>query len=500
MDLVWVGIISNVSENFFEGAFESPYEISNVFSEFLLLFLPTWAYWVRIQQWLNLYFMDDFVQRGFIIWLLVLALVWGNNTSFFLAPDSPEPWTIDSYIIGVASMKALELTYTIWIPWMRRQFLVELLGWVPALALWILAGVLNNLDYRYNFIVAAVAYDYVWSLALSSPVGDFLVGKNFRKAQDHKHLTSRYGNFFIIALGEGVFLLIRSSPLGAGLSLATAIGVQAIVVYFFISATYFRGDNSKRYVHAQNRSWYIQNLWTLVHVPLLCALVLLSSGVLYIVDYANNDPTGTSESENSSESSSKSVVRNILQARKAGASAEGSIQIDHETFRAATTTVYVSLAVIYASMLVLTLLNRNQDKGNELVIGDRYLRLVPRLIAVGLFATMWLYNFTVPASVLAWAVLIVVVVFIWETVAGMERWPRLFEPPNSYPLLPAERPIVSESDVELQEKAPPGDSMTEGTREPVESVEMPRESIGRRESEAGAGLAKRQSQSVGRAM
>lgn len=58
IDLIWVGIISNLSEVFSSDAFNSKNpDASKAFLYFVVVFLPTWRIWNGIREILNNYYM-----------------------------------------------------------------------------------------------------------------------------------------------------------------------------------------------------------------------------------------------------------------------------------------------------------------------------------------------------------------------------------------------------------------------------------------------------------
>ena len=133
---------------------------------------------------------------------------------------------------------------------------------VPSIVLWVLTTVVNAPDKKIWLLVAAIVYDSCQNILIMSPITDKLAsGDNIRKTVDVRHTTSRYENFFIIALGEGLFLLIRGSPLGQGISEQLGRGIIGLLIYFYLAFTYFHGDMSKTYVHALYRRWWIKYLW-----------------------------------------------------------------------------------------------------------------------------------------------------------------------------------------------------------------------------------------------
>ena len=89
IDLIWVGIISNLSEVFSEWYFSTdPGHLGEAFAVFLLAFLPAFRIWNVLREFMNDYYMDDIIQRIFIFWVLLLSVFFGNNVAY-LNEDGP---------------------------------------------------------------------------------------------------------------------------------------------------------------------------------------------------------------------------------------------------------------------------------------------------------------------------------------------------------------------------------------------------------------------------
>lgn len=252
------------------------------------------------------------------------------------------------------------------------------------------------------------------------------------KRVNYKHQIKRIENFFIITVGEGVFLLVRGSPLGNGLRNQLGKGVITLMIYYIIHWTYFYGDQTKTRVHPAYRRWYIRVLWYFSHIPLFMATVLLSSAMLYLVDYTiegetNGQPEGALQERADGRtcitiSESSPATRLLRRATSEPACT------DHQTLRVAIATACIALSVVFFQLLVLALLVKPLDGPRTLLVDSRYVRLMPRMLSVIALATMWLYDFQDPTSVVGFMVLICWIVFVWEWHAGMERGGGLIEP------------------------------------------------------------------------
>ncbi|KAF1985367.1 hypothetical protein K402DRAFT_394710 [Aulographum hederae CBS 113979] len=431
VDLIWVGIISNISEHYYSKVFAEGASVSSSTSEFIVLFLPAWRMWSSLQQYLNSYYMDDLLQRVVIIWYLLLGLTWGNNAPYFLDNAARSNFSIVTYIIAIDTLLLAELAYSIWIPWLRRRFLIGLLLGIGSTAMWVILSITDNENLKTSLLVAVIVFDYATSLVLASPLGALLLGKGPQKAEDTEHTVKRYESFFIIALGEGVFILIRGSPLGSGLTNAFWRGVLALIIYYNLNWLYFNGDQTKTFIHAMSRRWYIKAAWHLFHIPLFGALVILSSGILYVVGYAPEQEAPESSTGTESGSQGENSDRALFSRAE---KSEPEVSYTPSTLHIAETTICVCLSIILLTQLVISLLNRSFDAKKTLVVNNRYFRLLPRAGAIIALALMWLTEFENPTVLMGWLDLILGLVSFWEWYAGMERGARILEPKEEWSL------------------------------------------------------------------
>lgn len=262
IDLLWVGIISNIAEHYFEQAFSGDYSAGLAYVNFSLLFLPAWSMWALLQLFLNTYYMDDVLQRGIIVWFLILGLVWGNNAPYFLQTEGNTGYLIVTYLVALATIRFTEIIYSIWLPFLRRSTLAKLIASVPMTGLWLAATVTQGWV-QYGLVCGAVVYGNAWGLVELTPMGQRIFGDGLRTQRDWKHTIKRWENFFVIALGEGVILLIRTSPLGAGYTVQLSRGIMALMIYFFLHLLYFNSDQAKTFVHPLYRRWWMKASWFL---------------------------------------------------------------------------------------------------------------------------------------------------------------------------------------------------------------------------------------------
>jgi hypothetical protein len=166
---------------------------------------------------------------------------------------------IGLFLIAKLTFVIVETVYTIFIPKLRKQaFLnaasslsIDVLYIGAIFVPWPQSGVLY---------MAAIILELVRRVILNSPIGDRLLGHHFKKINDTEVLVERPEAFFMVILGEGVFLLISKNPLGKGLTSQAGFSVLILMIYCVLFYDYFTRDQTQHYVHALKRSWWSASL------------------------------------------------------------------------------------------------------------------------------------------------------------------------------------------------------------------------------------------------
>lgn len=220
--------------------------------------------WMNLSNFMNKYHTNDTVERLFIIWQLALAMIYGNNAPD-LVDDTAESQTnipIIVYLISRFSYTVLEGAYSVYLPFHRRGALLRFLTALPTVGIWI--GALYTV-YPVNagLLITAIFMEFLIYSLVETPLFEKFLREERSKVFDADHWVERIQDFFIIILGEGVLNLIKGSPLGRGITPEAGTGVVAMIIYFFLSALYFNGDQSRKYVHAVMRTFYRKALWVL---------------------------------------------------------------------------------------------------------------------------------------------------------------------------------------------------------------------------------------------
>lgn len=207
------------------------------------------------------YYMDDSMQRIFIFWILTLSVYFGNQIAYFAEDyEGVKQSLIITYIVIRGSFVAIEVFYSVWIPWIRKLIFVGFLIMIPASGLWI-GAIFTEGSHAAGPALAAIMWEYLVPLLLQTPIGERLHSHEYRKEVDPLHLRGRMGNFLIITVGEGVLMLVRGGPSGQGFNAVTSLAVWALLIYFLLAYLYFYRDGSIRYVPAVRRQGWRLFFW-----------------------------------------------------------------------------------------------------------------------------------------------------------------------------------------------------------------------------------------------
>ncbi|TVY87012.1 hypothetical protein LAWI1_G008108 [Lachnellula willkommii] len=233
-------VVANLSATFSGQAFtDSGVGIGPAILEFMLLFVPIWRTWDHLRAFCINFFVDDILQRNFIVWILVLSVLYGINA----------PFAFDAQGEGA-----------FFTPFLRRQTLFKFCAMLFSSALWI-AAIFVHYPAKIGLLIAANAIEHPVDIFLASPIADSWLTPGWKRSTHIDHYVERHEGFFIIILGEGVFRLIEGSPSGWGLNERTGTVILALIMYYLLHWLYFNGDHTKQFVHALRRTWWKPVLW-----------------------------------------------------------------------------------------------------------------------------------------------------------------------------------------------------------------------------------------------
>jgi low temperature requirement protein LtrA len=267
IDLIWVGIIANLSASFGEQAFgeNTGLTIGEATGEFGLLFIPIWRMWDYLREYIGNFYKDDLIDRNFLIWIILLSVLYGVNAPFAFSPTGEAnslKLLIAIYLIARASFLGAYMIQSIFMPFLRRQFAFQLFSALLTGGLWV-AAIYVPYPGKFALLILANGLEQPLAAYFASPLGDKLVTGGWKRSIDVDRYVERHQGFFTIILGEGVFRLIEDSPSGIGINAHTGTVLAAVLLYYILHWLYFNGDQTKEFVHAVRRTWWKPFLWQL---------------------------------------------------------------------------------------------------------------------------------------------------------------------------------------------------------------------------------------------
>ena len=149
----------------------------------------------------------------------------------------------------------MELLYIIFILYLRREIALNFIFGIPITGLWI--GALK-LDWPSNaaLILPALVLEGLAQTLMTLPIGDQLLRGSPRRTVDPEFYIERLQGFFVIILGEGLYVLVVGGNWGLGFGTRLGMGIQALLIYYALFWLFFLGDAGKTYIHALFRNQY----------------------------------------------------------------------------------------------------------------------------------------------------------------------------------------------------------------------------------------------------
>lgn len=109
----------------------------------------------------------------------------------------------------------------------------------------------------------------------------------YSTALDVDHMAERAALFYIIVLGEFLYLAINGSPAAIGLNIRTLKAVETLAIAFCLNWLYTNGDGSLEGTHPLERAVWSTVTWILTQMPLAASLLI--SGHICAVFVAADD-------------------------------------------------------------------------------------------------------------------------------------------------------------------------------------------------------------------
>ena len=104
------------------------------------------------------YATNDLVERAFVVWALILAIIWGNNATLLFNSDSQSNLAIGIYLVWRGSVLLCEACYAFFIHQIRNRIIIQTLVIIPVLPLWVVAG-FYGIEVKAGLAFAAVVVE-----------------------------------------------------------------------------------------------------------------------------------------------------------------------------------------------------------------------------------------------------------------------------------------------------------------------------------------------------
>ncbi|KAJ3247588.1 hypothetical protein HDU78_003700 [Chytriomyces hyalinus] len=344
VDLVYVGVLAKATALL---AYEQSWE---EFYKYFLLVTPSIGIWNQFTKYNNQFYHEDLYYKFTTNVIIIAFIMMGNSMAYTFDP-SPELNTSAIFLISYACGRLFFLIsqtvviYTFnrkfW-PFVATQVSAQCLVLIPYFVLlgFPVNGTPERLSLRASIWTVGAVLDLLLPMlsiaawAFLGPVTD----SPYRVAVNIEHFAERQGALFGISLGVVAVSFLydtRSTSLqnGAGLM------VMAVTIGVNLNHMYYRSEGGTHYKHALRRAWYTGVIWQFTHTPLVMATLSLGAIITAMITVTFNK--------------AEQLESNL------------KLRADHKNI------FFISLAMIYASFLVLKIVHQEAAPSTASASDDR---------------------------------------------------------------------------------------------------------------------------------
>lgn len=223
---------------------------------------------------MNSFYNDDLAQRIFILWIMAILVVYGNNAVLVDEDISALRATVGAYLLARISSNTAHLIYSFASYHHRAQqrlwFGVSFFGLLLYIPLFF-----ERISWKAKIIIAttAIVVEEASWIFCYSPVAKKLIGARYTTAVDISHEVDRYAAFFIIVLGEFLYSVIVGNPAAVGFNLGLMRAIWTLIIAFCLNWLYVHNDGSLENEHPYRHNIYASFIWVTLHLPLVAALL-----------------------------------------------------------------------------------------------------------------------------------------------------------------------------------------------------------------------------------
>ncbi|KAI5963770.1 uncharacterized protein KGF55_002650 [Candida pseudojiufengensis] len=267
LDLLYVGLIANL-------AGEATEEANGLaLLKYFLFFMPIWTVWADIKDFTNYYYNEDLSQKLYIFWILCLLTLYINSHYDITESYSKAAVTIVPYMLCRLSLAASLVVYSFFIPEHRPQQRLYA-AFIVVLSLCWLSVIFVSVRVKIALSIVFFFLEQVTFVFCYHPFVKRLMGLTMSTALNIEHEVERFSTFVTIAIGEYLYKVVATGPLGVGFSGSYARGVFLLADAYILFWLYQYRSHSRKATHPLRRSGTTAILWVYAHLPLIAALVL----------------------------------------------------------------------------------------------------------------------------------------------------------------------------------------------------------------------------------
>lgn len=291
LDLVYVGIAANLASTAVSGA------SAVSFVKYLLVFIPAWTIWSDLKDFMNYYFNDDLIQRGYVVWILALLITYDNNCEYIedLDDNTPILTCIVCYFLARCTLSGMLWFYSLYIHEHRFQMRLYGTSLIITSSLWYLILLIHTNWGRCIFAAILFILEQTIFCLSVHPWFKKKIGLEYSTALNIEHEEERFQGFVIIAIGEFLYSLVADSPLRYGWNSKLAKGFALLIDSFIFLGIYFHKDGCLKATHALRRSAITAILYIYMHFPIIASLLVVGDAGVDLSKLKNDHIEGDEE-------------------------------------------------------------------------------------------------------------------------------------------------------------------------------------------------------------
>ena len=223
---------------------------------------------------MNSFYNDDLFQRVLILWVMATLIVFGNNAPLVDEDIGAMRSAVGAYMVARVSCGCAHLFFSVASYHHRPQQRLWVGISIVCLCIYI-PLYFESVPMRGKIAAAAVGVaveEAAWIFSFS-PAAKKLLRVKYSTAVDIPHEIDRFAAFYIIALGEFLYLIIVGSYAAVGLNERLLRAVWTLIIAFCLNWLYAHADGSMEHTHPLRHNVYTAFGFSLIHLPLIASLL-----------------------------------------------------------------------------------------------------------------------------------------------------------------------------------------------------------------------------------